>query len=138
MQITKRGELIAVHRAIMALNKHVLAADTEAIGSPYLASVAERVLHDLLKSNVEVDGGSFDEEMARWLRMADQPWVREIFVNQIQSVCNWLRMAMDDRRKFITHMASPVILPNGMLEELLVFGNNYHTSRTKIVGTTDA
>ncbi len=117
MRINDHNELLAMLRAIMeAKFEHSL--NSEIVGSPYLASVANRIVDALIK--IEKERGEFSSrKWENWRKIDSRRREWKLIRKRIKAVAQWGDWSVSERGKFLDLLLSPLVVGNEDRERIL-------------------
>lgn len=122
LTINDYDELVAVHRALLELKTISNPNDEAVIGSPLVAQFAHRLLDTIIEADRERVGNDSASRWNSWRLLDESRREWGLIANQIANVDNWDRMSSEQRREYITNVASPFKLSEAQLDSLVDIG----------------
>jgi hypothetical protein len=107
MDVANHYELLALLRAIMEAKFAQRRTETEIVGSPHLAAVANRIVDSLISLEIKTNpSAGFKWQTWRTLSPTRREW--RIIVRRIREVTKWNNWSLEERNAYIDYLISPL------------------------------
>jgi hypothetical protein len=107
MDVKEHYELLSLLRAIMEAKFAQRRTDTEIVGSPYLAAVANRIVESLIELETTKDP-SARLKWQTWRTLSPKRREWRLVVRRIQETTSWKNWSLDERNAYIDYLISPL------------------------------
>lgn len=116
--IESKNELLALHRALLELHRNEHLTHRELVGSQFIASIANRVLDELIA--IELSEGNA-ERVDRWRRWRQLSNERPEYQMLARRVCEVNRRNLSDSEaaELLHLMASPFVIDDDTHQHLM-------------------
>lgn len=120
LNVNDQAELMVLLRTVMEAKFRGTGSDSEILGSPLLAGMANRIVQALIA--IEKERGQYSE--ARW-----QSWLKldptrrewKVILKRVKGISQWSLWSAEERSRFLDDVASPLILTDArqqLMQEL--------------------
>ena len=122
-EVSEKYELLALHRALFEAKHHPNPDSPEVAASPYVASLALRVVDALADLD---DPPAFGPGWREWQKFERHEHRLPVIRDRIEECGPWSGWSEGEKREYVQLLLAPLVADESALTALVGYGDDYH------------